>query len=121
MSETSSKMRSLSELGFCVMGPSLWVVHLVVLYGGHTLICSGLGESRADDTWPSLVATVTVCALLGLAVLVVLQLRHAGLSRFNDVGGRSNFLRRVGLALSGLSALGIVWGTLPATMVSHCH
>jgi hypothetical protein len=117
MNDTISKPRSIRELVFCFAGPTLWTIHFVTLYCSHALFCARRTSLAAAGSWFSMAAIVTMLAVLGLAIIFVLQIRH-GL--FGQSSGHA-FLRDIGLALSGLSALGIVWVTLSATLILPCQ
>lgn len=111
--------RSIGELILCCGGPIIWAGHLATLYGAHAVLCTPAAVAAAD-MWLPIAVVVTMLTVLGLCAIVVAQLSFVS-ARGQTDETRSAFLRKVAIALSVLSGIGIVWLTLPVTMVVSCR
>ena len=117
MSEAPPRARPFAEMLYCLAGPSVWAAHFFVLYGAHALICARMGTGAPSLLWPSLAASATALALLGLAGIIALRVRFG--ARRN---GRSEamFSRKLAIGLALISMLGVLWGALPAALMAPC-
>ena len=101
-----------------LIAPAIWFAHLVVVYGAEALICTGPTASGSRSmVW--IVTGATAAALLGLVVSAVLSRPGFVAAGKPDRSG-SKFLQSAALALALLSALGVVWTTLPAALLAAC-
>ena len=119
MTDTASNTRSTIALGLCLVGPMIWAAHLTLLYGAHTLICARLPGASHQELWLVVLSAVTAPALLGLGIFSLFP--GMALRRRHDDSSAPQFLRRVTLLLSTLSALGIIWATVSAIMLPTCR
>jgi hypothetical protein len=104
-------------LAYILFGPILWGLQLIIIYAGHTLICtSGL---------PGSFARIMVLAVTAIAALVLLAFlsgqRPAG--RFfglvEDTPGRHTY-DGVARTLGILAMVAIIWAGGTALVVASC-
>lgn len=103
-------VRPLADLLRIAVAPLIWFLHLSAVYAAEAMICSGI-----LNTWSNIggiVIVLTMIALLGLAVTGVVIARSA------EQG--TNWLRRASLILTYLSAIGVVWTSLPSSLLPSC-
>ena len=91
-------------------GPAIWFAHLAVLYGAETLACRSPASAGTVMGWTGAVAT-----LLALGVL-----SGVAISVSRPQTRDSEFLDFATLALVVLSALGVIWATVPIVMLQAC-
>lgn len=114
----SAPVRPLGDLLRTLIAPAVWFSHFALLYAAETLICIGSPVDRgATMRWTVLLATAA--ALAGLFILAVRQFRAKKENASRSDRG-SSWLRSVSLLLILLSALGIIWTALPATVLPAC-
>ena len=107
----------MGTLVYLLLGPIAWAMHLMVVYGSHTLICAREGGSGASET--ILAATLIVLAMLAAAIAAPGAAQRAlDQSDSNAVGYR--FHRRVMRWLAFLSAVGVAWAGSTALIVGPC-
>lgn len=98
-------------------GPLIWVAHLLLIYVFTALACA---RQFAHVQWLGVgvvtlfIGVPTVAALGGMAAL---QAKQPPAEIAPDSAG---FVRWTNMALSGLSALAVVWQALPAMIVPAC-
>ena len=112
---SAPQTRSLTDLLWLLVGPVVWFLHLVVLYGAEALTCRPpIGSGRAM-MWMG--AAATIAALGALAMLAAVSIR-----RVQDAEEQTDaaFLRKTSLLLALLSAVGVIWGALPLALVPVC-
>jgi cytosine/uracil/thiamine/allantoin permease len=114
----STRVRSLIDLLRLFIGPGLWFVHFIVLYGAEALICTPPVTSARAMTWIASAATIVVLgALAGFAWALVRQPPPA--DRPEEHTGAA-FLYVATLMLAVLSALGVGWTALPVALLPVC-
>ena len=115
----SQRVRPLSDFLRVFTAPTIWFMHLIVVYGAEALICTGTAVSSGSAmVWT--VALVSATALIGLGISAAgLNWRRVILSERTD-RRRSMFLPAVALTLTLLSLLGVVWTALPTALLPAC-
>ncbi|WP_291865537.1 hypothetical protein [Bradyrhizobium sp.] len=111
-------VRPLGDFWRVLIAPAIWFAHFSVLYASEALICTGPPADRGTTMgWTVLLATAAASA--GLVVLVAGLLRSGNTAPpTSDPGG--SWFRRASLLLALLSALGIIWTTLPTAVLPAC-
>jgi hypothetical protein len=114
----SATFKPLGDFLRVLIAPAIWFGHLSIVYAAEALICIG---PPADQTtmmrWMVFLATSAATAGLVTLVVGLFRRRHAASRGFD----RENaWHARVSLLLTLLSAVGIVWTTLPATILPAC-
>lgn len=105
----------LRHAGAALTGPVIWAAHFLTVYASESLICR-LSAPLAHD--------VTVAGATLAAVLAILWQRSRFAARLRPIeapAGTARFLRRTGLALDGLSLLGIGWVAFAALLLAACR
>ena len=118
MSATFKPVRPLGDLLRVLIAPAICFAHLAVVYAGEALICIGPAADQVT-TMGQVVILATAAALTGLIILVAGLLRSRNASPPASDHGNSWF-RRASLLIATLSALGVIWTTLPAAVLPAC-
>ena len=118
MSTASKPVRPLSEFLRVLIAPAIWFGHFSFLYAAEALICIGAPADRLI-TMGSAVFLATAVAFTSLVILVAGLLRPGKPSppAFDE---RNSWLLRASLMITLLSALAILWTTLPTTILPAC-
>lgn len=93
-------------------GPVVWAVHFLAIYSFTGVICARPALPTSLVTWGVTLAGVAAIAVLALLFLWVRP-------RAPDADDR-HLVRQVGIGLAALSALAIVWETLPLFLAVPC-
>jgi hypothetical protein len=121
MSPTAPKARPFADLLLCLVGPAVWTVHFVGMYGAHALMCAGAGQGARAGLFLALAAAATAAALLGLVGFVTWCLASRGSGRrMQSAADETRFAREISIMLAVLSMLGAIWVALPALLVAPC-
>ncbi|MBR1189450.1 hypothetical protein [Bradyrhizobium sp. AUGA SZCCT0160] len=113
---SAPQTRSLADLLWLLVGPVVWFLHLVVLYGAEALICTPpVGSGRAM-MWMG--AAATIATLGALAMLAAVSIRRVQDAPEEQTD--ATFLRKTTLLLALLSAIGVIWSALPLALVPVC-
>ena len=113
---SAPRTRPLADLLRLFVGPLVWFLHLVLLYGAEALICTPPAGSGRAMMW--LGAAATVAALCALAMLTAAPMRRVKDPQDKHTGAA--FLRKAMLLLALLSAIGVTWSALPLALVPVC-
>jgi len=109
-------------IAFLLAGPTVWGLHFLFVYGGHTLMCV-LGWSSE----PQIIrATVILAGGAALALLVFLgraarRWRRPVVESDGDAALSAEFQMRATLLLILLSTAGVLWSTLAAFFIAPCQ
>jgi hypothetical protein len=98
-------------------GPLIWAAHFLAVYAFTGILCA---RPAMQKEWLGVnVATwsVFLAAVVALAAIASLQLRWRRLLK----DGQTRFIHRVALGLALLSALAIIWETVPAMLIQGCQ
>lgn len=102
---------------FMLAGPIIWAVHFLFIYSVNGVNCARPGLS---GTWME--APVPVWIIVAASVLALVAMAAAFLFRRSSMpptAGRE-FIPWLAAGLSLLSALAVVWETLPVLLVPAC-
>ncbi|NYT57584.1 hypothetical protein H0A65_01455 [Alcaligenaceae bacterium] len=102
---------------FMLAGPIIWAIHFLFIYALHGLACArpmllGVWLGRPASAW--IIVVAGAFAIIAMA-WIYLQWRHS----MPDMG-RPAFIPRLAAALSLLSALAIIWETIPLLWLPAC-
>jgi hypothetical protein len=121
---TYGETRSVFEVVNMVAGLLFWAAHLGVIYGMHALACAhGWSDSMLAGFsivhW--IIATATVAALLGCALVLTNALRdlREGLPG-DDAEQPARFLAYTTATIASFAMLAIIWEALPAFFIVPC-
>jgi hypothetical protein len=118
MSAPLKPVRPLGDFLRVLIAPTIWFGHFSLLYAAETLICIGPPADRGTAMgWTVILATAA--ALAGLVILAA-QLFRAGRMASPEAQDNTVWLRRTSLLLTLLSALGVIWTTLPTAILPAC-
>lgn len=112
------KTRFPVELLFLIAGPAIWLAHFLFIYTVNAVACA---KSALAGTWMGLPASSwiivagSVLALGGMALAAWRQRQRV------RVSGAPPFHAWLTAALSVLSALAVVWETLPVFLMPACQ
>jgi hypothetical protein len=118
MSAASKPVRPLGDFLRMMIAPAIWFAHFSLLYAAQTLICIGPPADR-DTTMGWTVFLATAAALTGLIILAARLIRAGKMAPTKPEDGTA-WLRRTSLLLTLLSALGVIWTTLPTAVLPAC-
>lgn len=112
---SAPRTRSLADFLWLLVGPVVWLLHLVVLYGTEALICTPPVGSGRTMMWMGAAATIVALGALGMLAAVSIR-------RLQDAEEQADtaFLRKTTLLLALLSALGVIWSALPLALMPVC-
>lgn len=107
------------EPGFLIAGPIIWAAHFLFINTINALLCarpsSGLSNVALGlpvSSWIILMASVLA---LGVMAWVTIRQRQR-----SGPGGRAAFSAALTRSLCLLSALAVIWQTMPVFLVSEC-
>jgi formate hydrogenlyase subunit 3/multisubunit Na+/H+ antiporter MnhD subunit len=112
------KAKSFSEFLWVLSGPVIWTVHFFSIYITESLICTRPDPSVGVMWVAALLLTIAALALLG--AVIVLQRRTFTKPGKNTEGEDRDFLPWLTLLLSMVSALAVIWVTVPVFMLPVC-
>lgn len=114
---STPRVRPLIDLLQIFTGPIIWFAHFTFVYGAEALICTPPASSPRLMLW--LGAAATVAALAGLGSFAVPLARRAAAAPADQHAGAA-FLHRAALLLALLSAIGVIWASLPIAVLRAC-
>jgi hypothetical protein len=118
MSATFKPVRPLGDFLRMLIAPAIWFAHFSLLYAAETLVCLGPPAERGT-TMGWMVFLITTAALSGLIILADRLLRSGNAAPPRSDHG-SAWLRHTSLLLTLLSALAVIWTTLPTAVLPAC-
>lgn len=108
---------TLGTIVFLALGPLVWAAHFTLIYGGHTLACTGQTGART-----AVLVVVVATAAAAVAVLLFL-IWPAWIANALGVrvrrGDRPTYLD-IARILGILAEIAIVWGGITAALVGPC-
>jgi hypothetical protein len=104
-----AETRPVTGLLFAFAGPIVWAGHFFAVYLTESLLCPALGPVTVRP----ICVFLTVFALAAMLMLAMLQRR-------GDTFSRQSAALFVALPLTLLSALAVIWTTLPMFLLPAC-
>jgi hypothetical protein len=115
MTPDANKIRSLSPLLLCLLGPGIWAAHFFVMYASEVLVCTAL-NLPSSQRHGLLIIALAATALASISLLWII----ASLRGWSAFGDERAFLRNASVTLAVLSLIGVMWTALPAGLLSAC-
>ena len=119
------RLISQGSVWIMVAAPTIWALHFVASYTFAATWCAKAGPSLAEPRWIIAVMGVLCVALIGWLALLAVR-RYGGVFViFEEITesserARDRFIGHVSLLLCILSAVAIVFTTLPGFFFSTC-
>ncbi len=115
------RARNLWTLTF---SPVVWAAHFLIAYGTTAVICAKGGDPLAAR-WTIAAASVVALVLIGIVALRSWRQwdfaeDHAHVHDRPTHEHRSQFLGHAGVLLSIVSAIGVIYVSLPAAFIESC-
>ena len=118
-----------TDLWSVIISPSIWAVHFLVCYVSAAIYCQKLGRDAPLGDIRTLVIGVTVVALIGIGWSSVRLWRAHDSSltdddfeyEHNTPEERHRFLSHVALMLCVLSAVSVLYVTIPMLYLESCR
>jgi hypothetical protein len=107
-----TETRPVADLLFAFAGPIVWAGHFFAVYLSEALLCPAKGSVAHAPVRP-IGILLTVLALAAMLMLAMLQRRGA-------ISSRRSAALFVALPLTLLSALAMIWTTLPMFLLAAC-
>ncbi len=118
-----------TDLWRVIAAPIVWALHFLFCYVFAAVYCEKLGRdaSLGGPTIVIIGATVVALGLIGLSVLSLWRVRGRSLTdndfefEHNTAEERHRFLSHVALMLCVLSAVAVLYVTIPMLYLSSCR
>jgi hypothetical protein len=118
-----------TDLWGVIFGPTVWALHFLVAYVWGAVHCAKAGRDAETGFAASgiVAASVVALVLIGAATLRLWRVRARSLTDndfdfdHNTPEERHRFLSHVALMLCALSAIGVVFVTLPVLIIGSCR
>lgn len=108
-----------------IQGPIVWAVHFCLSYGTAAVWCAKIGTDSGTLQW--IISLYTLAALSIIAFVGWRAWRRWDYPRAHnydhataDEESRRQFLGHAGLLLAGVSAVGVIYVTLPVFLTGGC-
>lgn len=127
--EVKRETGSGTDLWRVIVSPTIWALHFLVCYVAAAIYCEKLGRDAPLDAIRTLVIVVTVVALGGIfwSSLRLWRVHDRSLTdndfeyEHNTPEERHRFLSHVALMLSVLSAVAVIYVTIPMLYLESCR
>jgi hypothetical protein len=127
--EVKRETGSGTDLWSVIIAPTIWALHFLACYIAAAIYCEKLGRDASLDTIRTLVIVVTVVALGGIfwSSLRLWRVHDRSLTdddfeyEHNTPEERHRFLSHVALMLSVLSAVAVIYVTIPMLHLESCR
>jgi hypothetical protein len=127
--EVERETGSGTDLWSVIIAPTLWALHFLVCYVGAAIYCQKLGRDAPLGDIRLLVLGATAVALVGIgwSTLRLWRVRGRSLTdndfeyEHDTTEERHRFLSHVALMLCVLSAVAVVYVTIPMLYLSSCR
>jgi hypothetical protein len=131
--QVQNKTRRISGTGTdlwrVVLGPLIWAGHFLLVYVGAAILCqkAGRAASLLPVQWATACATVLALAALALLTRTLWRVRARSLTdddyefEHNSPEERHRFLSHVALMLCALSAVAVIYTTIPVLLMESCR
>ncbi|HEY9280768.1 MAG TPA: hypothetical protein VIP51_11905 [Eoetvoesiella sp.] len=112
------KSRFLRTFLLMLTGPIVWAVHFLFIYAVNGVACARPDLQASWAGSPASSWIIGVGSLLALAAMVLILLCQR--KQMPGAGTEPEFMLRLGRALCMLSAVAILWETIPVLLVPAC-
>lgn len=118
-----------TDLMHVIAAPVVWALHFLFCYVYAAVYCEKMGRSAAlgQPTIAVVVATMVALALIGWSTLTLWRVRERSLTdsdfefEHNTPEERHRFLSHVALMLCVLSAVAVLYVTIPMLYLDTCR
>lgn len=117
-----------TNLWIVLTAPTIWALHFLIVYPGVAVYCARAGRGAPLDPVQPFVFVVSAIAIIVIAAMFwrSWRIRKPSISgdlRFeaNTPEERHRFLTHLSLTLCALSVVGVVYVTIPITLVETCR
>jgi hypothetical protein len=119
-----SNHQGIGTLIFILVGPLVWTLHLILIYGSQSSLCAlNLSADRSGEN-AAVVAIVLVATIVGVAVVGFSAVRarfvHALIARGDPPEDQIGFIVTIMRVLAGLSILAMFYAGLGAVILPAC-
>lgn len=111
------KTRFSVELLYLIAGPAIWMLHFLFIYIVNALACA---RGTLPQAWLGLPASSWIIVAGSAAALAAMALAAWRQQRRVRAAGAPAFHAWLTAALCGLSAVAVVWETLPVFLMRAC-
>lgn len=112
------KTRFSVELLYLLAGPLIWLVHFLFIYIVNAVACA---RSALTGQWLGLPASSWIIVAGSAAALAGMALAASRQQARVRAQGAPSFHAWLAAALCGLSAVAVVWETLPVFLMAACR
>jgi hypothetical protein len=102
---------------FMLAGPLIWAVHYLTVYSVHGIACA---RPAWHATWAGVPASQWLIVAASAVALLAMALIHVRFRRRMPPLADARFLPWLAGALSLLSAVAVVWETIPVLWLPAC-
>ena len=128
-SEVERETGAGTDLWSVIIAPTIWALHFLVCYCGAAIYCQKFGRDAELGNIRMLVIGATVVALLGIGLSTLRLWRVRGRSltdndfeyEHDTPEERHRFLSHIALMLCVLSAVAVIYVTIPMLYLSSCR
>ncbi|EHK64269.1 hypothetical protein [Achromobacter arsenitoxydans] len=106
------------ELMFLIAGPSIWLAHFLFIYTVNAIACARMVPTAG---WLGLPASSWIIIAAGAAALAGMALAAMRQRARVSAKGAPAFHAWLTSGLCGLSAIAVVWETLPVLLLEACR
>jgi hypothetical protein len=115
--------RRTAQVFLMLGGLIAWAMQFTVLYGATSTLC-GRGWAGATllgiGLVPFVILAATLVTLAFATTLLIVLLRDTPQAPDHAASATDGFLNRVGVMISGLSLVAILWNGIPALILPAC-
>ncbi|AEC19466.1 hypothetical protein PT7_0926 [Pusillimonas sp. T7-7] len=102
---------------FMLAGPLIWAAHFLFIYAWHGLVCA---RPALQINWLNMPISMWIILTAGVLALTVMAATHLCWRKRMPHMGNPKFLPWLAATLSLLSALAVVWETIPLVWIPAC-
>lgn len=102
---------------FVLAGPMIWAGHFLAIYALHGVACA---RSPLHGSWAGMPLLTSIMLGVGLVALALMALIYLRLRKRMPRTENPAFLPWLAGMLSVLSAVAIIWETIPVLMLETC-
>jgi hypothetical protein len=122
---SSANRQGIGTLIFILVGPIVWTLHLILIYGSQSSLCAfNLSADKSGENATVvaivLVATIVCVAAVGFSAIRV-SFVHTLIARADPPAEQMGFIVTIMRILAGLSILAMFYAGLGAVILPACE